>query len=65
LQLAGIVGPPIGGAMYTSWAFAPVVVLIAMYFGLATVVYFAFRAFVVPAIILKEGQAAEAKPKVE
>ena len=64
-KLAGIVGPPIGGALYASWAFGPVVILLSIYTGLMTVAYFGFRGYVVPAIIRKEDETAETKPKKE
>ena len=64
-KLAGIVGPAIGGALYTYWTFAPVIVVCFGYVILAGGVYVGFPRYVLPAIHLKEEETAELKSKTE
>jgi MFS family permease len=64
-KLAGIVGPAIGGALYTYWTFAPVIVVCFGYVVLAGGVYVGFPRYVLPAIHLKEEETAELKSKTE
>ena len=70
-KLAGIVGPAIGGALYSYSPVAPVLVVCLGYVVLSAGVGWGFPRFVLPAIELKEqrtlqeGQAQDAKAKTE
>ena len=70
-KLAGIVGPAIGGALYSYSPVAPVLVVCLGYVVLSGGVGWGFPRFVLPAIELKEqrtlqeGQAQDAKAKTE
>ena len=64
-KMAGIVGPPIGGALYAYWTFAPVVVVCGGYVCLAAGVFWGFPQYVLPAINLKESGVAGDKAKAE